>query len=96
MYFNRLRSKRQQILTFLSLRLQSESLQTETGWLFFFQQTTQTQKHKLGAGQNLRKALEFVRALLLEVGSYGSVLEVTGVKQLGAPQAKLLAAPQED
>lgn len=34
--------------------------------------------------------------LLLKVGSDGGVLEVTGVKQLGAPQAQFLAAPQED
>ena len=33
---------------------------------------------------------------LLEVSSYGSVLQVPGVEQLGAPQAQLLTAPQED
>lgn len=35
-------------------------------------------------------------AYLLEVSSCGSVLQVPGVKQLGAPQAQLLTAPQED
>ncbi len=33
---------------------------------------------------------------LLEVSSYGSVLQVSRVKQLGAPQAQLFTAPQED
>lgn len=33
---------------------------------------------------------------LLEVSSYGSVLQVPGVKQLGAFQAQFFTAPQED